>query len=178
MSIQGVHSLLTGLVLPIRPLARGGLRLLGALALLVVVAVFAPIAQSASAKAPPLATTVLDAQALEAPDYDAAQVAVIPRGSEVELTGGAAPGFLGVYYDGQVVWVPAQYLSLGVRPGIDTGVTVAETPLLDAPMRDASVLEIILEGEAVILTGASVDGYDAASHDGAGGWIDERDLSR
>jgi hypothetical protein len=45
-------------------------------------------------------------------------------------------------------------------------------------MRDASVLEIILEGEAVILTGANVDGYDAASHDGAGGWIDNRDLSR
>jgi len=177
MSIQGAHSLVTGFVLPIRSLARGGSRLLGALALLLVVAVFAPITQSASAKAPPLATTVLDAQALAAPD-DAAQVAVIPRGAEVELTGEAAPGFLGVYYDGQVVWVPAQYLSLGVRPGIDTGVTVAETPLLDAPMRDASELEIILEGEAVILTGASVDGYDAASHDGAGGWIDERDLSR
>jgi hypothetical protein len=45
-------------------------------------------------------------------------------------------------------------------------------------MRDASVLEFILEGEAVILTGANVDGYDAASYDGAGGWIDERDLSR
>jgi hypothetical protein len=30
----------------------------------------------------------------------------------------------------------------------------------------------------VILTGASVDGYDAAAHDGAGGWVDERDLSR
>jgi hypothetical protein len=57
-------------------------------------------------------------------------------------------------------------------------VTVADSPLLDAPMRDASVLEIILEGKAVILTGASVDGYDAASYDGAGGWIDERDLSR
>ena len=170
--------MVTGFVLPIRSLARGGSRLLGALALLLVVAVFAPITQSASAKAAPLATTVLDAQALAAPDYDAAQVAVIPRGAEVELTGEAAPGFLGVYYDGQVVWVPAQYLSLGVRPGIDTGVTVAETPLLDAPMRDASELEIILEGEAVILTGASVDGYDAASHDGTGGWLDERDLSR
>ena len=56
--------------------------------------------------------------------------------------------------------------------------TVADTPLLDAPMRDASVLEIFLEGQAVILTGASVDGYDAAAHEGTGGWIDERDLSR
>ena len=167
----------TRFVLPIRSVAHSGLRLFGALTLLVI-AVIAPTAQDASAKAPPLATTVLNADALAAPDYDAARVAVIPQGAEVELTGEAAPGFLGVYYDGQVVWVPAQYLSLGVRPGIDTGVTVADTPLLDAPMRDASVLEIIMEGEAVILTGANVDGYDAASHDGAGGWIDDRDLSR
>jgi hypothetical protein len=58
---------------------------------------------------------------------------VLPKGAEVELTGEAAPGFLGVYYDGQTVWVPAQYFSLGDRPGIDTR---------------------------------------------AGGWIDERDLSR
>jgi hypothetical protein len=178
MSIQGVHPLVTRFVLPICSLACGGLRRFCATALLLVVALCTPIAQNASAKAPPLATTVLSAEALEAPDYDAARVAMIPQGAEVELTGEAAPGFLRVYYDGQVVWVPAQYLSLGVRPGVDTGVTVADTPLLDAPMRDASVLEIILEGEAVILTGANVDGYDAASHDGTGGWLDERDLSR
>jgi hypothetical protein len=102
---------------------------------------------------------------------------VIPQGAEVELAGDAPPGFLRVYYDDQIVWVPAQYLSLGVRPGIDTGMTVADSPLLDAPVRDASVLEIILEREAVILTGANVDGCDAESNDGAGGWIDERDLS-
>jgi hypothetical protein len=170
--------LVTRFLRPIRSLAHGGLRLFIALILLFVIAVCAPIDQNVSAKAPPLATTVLTVEALAAPDYDAALVAVIPQGSEVELTGEAAPGFLSVYYDGQVVWVPMQYLSLGARPGIDTGVTVVETPLLDAPMRDASVLEIILEGEAVILTGANVDGYDAASHDGAGGWIDNRDLSR
>jgi hypothetical protein len=178
MSIQGAHLLVTRFMLPISSLAHGGLRLGGALALLLVVAILAPIAQIASAKAPPLATTVLNAEALAAPDYDAARVAVIPQGTEVEMTGEAAPGFLSVYYDGQVVWVPAQYLALGVRPGIDTAVTVADTPLLDAPMRDASVLEIIMEGEAVILTGAHVDGYNAASHDGTGGWLDERDLSR
>ncbi|HEX2280505.1 MAG TPA: hypothetical protein VHG52_01960 [Thermomicrobiales bacterium] len=83
-----------------------------------------------------------------------------------------------MYYDGEAVWVPVQYLSLGDRPGIDTATTATDTPLLDAPMSDASVLEIILEGQAVILTGATVDGYDAAAYDGTGGWIDERDLSR
>jgi len=170
--------LVTRFVLLTRSVARSGMRLFGGLALLLVVAIVALAVEDASAKAPPLATTVLDAEALAAPDYDAAPVALIPQGAEVELTGEAAPGFLSVYYDGQIVWVPAQYLSLGVRPGIDTGVTVADTPLLDAPMHDASVLEIIREGEAVILTGANVDGFDAASHEGAGGWIHERDLSR
>lgn len=169
--------MVTRLVLLTRSVAQTGMRLFGALALLLVV-IGAPTTQDASAKAPPLATTVLDAEALAAPEYDAPQIALIPQGAEVELTGEAAPGFLSVYYDGQVVWVPAQYLSLGVRPGIDTGVTIADTPLLDAPMQDASVLEIIREGEAVLLTGANVDGYDAASHDGAGGWIHDRDLSR
>lgn len=173
--------MLSRVVLPARSVARGGLRLCCALALPLVIAVFAPIAQNASAKAPPLATTVLNAEALLVPDYDAAPVAVIPQGTEVELTGGAAPGFpsfLGMYYDGEAVWVPTRYLALGVRPGIDTGITVADTPFLDAPMRDPSVLEIVLEGQAVILTGARVDGYDAASHEGTGGWINERDLPR
>ena len=178
VAIQGDRLLATRFVIPIHSLARRGWRPLAALVLAVVIAGSAPIAHNAAAKAPPLATTVLEAEALVAPGYDAAPVAVIPQGTEVELTGEAAPGFLGVYYDGQAVWVPAQNLSLGLRPGIDTGVTVTDTPLLDAPMREASELEIILKGQAVILTGARVDGYDAASHEGTGGWIDERDLSR
>ena len=178
MSIQGDHSLATRRVLCIHSLERAGLRPLCALAVALIVGVIAPIRHDASAKAPPLATAVLGTEALAAPDYEAASIAVIPQGTEVELTGDVAPGFLGVYYDGEAVWVPAQYLSLGDRPGIDTGVTVVDTPLLDAPMRGASVLEIILEGQAVILTGASIDGFDAAAHDGVGGWVDERDLSR
>jgi uncharacterized protein YraI len=115
-------------VLPIHSLAQVGLRLFGALALFLVGAVCAPTAQDASVKAPPLANTVLSAEALAAPDYGAEPVTVIPQGAEVELTGEAAPGFLSVYYDGQVFWVPAQYLSLGVRTGIDTAATVADTP--------------------------------------------------
>jgi hypothetical protein len=178
MSVRGDRPLASRFVMLIRSLPRGRSRPLCALVLALVFGACAPIAHDAAAKAPPQATIVLDAEALVAPGYDAAPVAVIPQGTDVELTGEAAPGFLGVYYDGQTIWVPAQYLSLGVRPGIDTGVTVADTPLLDAPMRDASVLEILREGQAVILTGASVDGYDAAAHEGTGGWIDERDLSR
>ena len=97
---------------------------------------------------------------------------------ELELSGEAAPGFPAVYYAVQVVWVPAEYLTMGVRPGIDTAVAVEDTPLLDAPAWEATVLETVLEGQAVIFSGVSVDGYDAASHDGASGWILARALTR
>ena len=79
-------------------------------------------------------------------------------------------------------WAPAHDLTLGVSPGIDTAQTATETPLLDAPLPDAGVVTMVPGGETVILTGAHVDGYDAASytdaasHDRAGGWIDAKDL--
>ena len=171
-----IHSMLP--VLPVHSRAHGWHRLLTALAVVLLALAGVTTRNDASAKAPPLATTVFDTEALAAPEYGAAPVTVIPRGAELELTGAAAPGFLAVYYDGQAVWVPAQYLSLGVRAGVDTAVAIEDTPLLDAPMREATIVETVLEGQTVILTGASVDGYDAASHEGAGGWILERALSR
>lgn len=147
-------------------------------ALILSLVALAALAPETAAKAPPLATTVLEVNALAAPDYSAAVVAVFPADAEVELTGNAAPGFLGVLYDGQEVFVPAQYLSLGTHPGIDTAVTVEDAPMLDAPMRDASVLTVVPEGQAVLITGATVDGYDAASYDGTGGWMNGKDLAR
>jgi hypothetical protein len=170
--------LVSRFVILIRSLARGQLNLLCTLVLAFLVGAFAPVAQEASAKAPSPATTVLDAEALEVPGDDTDPAAEIPQGADVELTGDAAPGFLAVYYDGEADWVPAQYLSLDDRPGIASGMTVADIPLLEPPMPEAFVREIILEGQAVILTGTSVYGYDAAPHDGPGGWIDARDLSQ
>jgi hypothetical protein len=143
----------------------------------VIVNVWLP-AGIALAKAAPLATTILDVEARAAPSWDAVVVMLLPAGTETELTGAVAPGFLAVYNDGEPVWVPAQYLALGVRPGVDTATAVQATPLLNAPMHDAEVLAMVPEGEAVILTGARLDGYDAASRDGVGGWIRERDLAR
>jgi hypothetical protein len=149
-----------------------------ALALALLMLVASTAARSASAKAPPLATTVFDVEGHAAPEPDSEVITVIPGGTEVELTGDAAPGLLALYDAGDVVWVPAQYLALSDRPGIDTAVAIQDTPLLDAPMGDARVLTIVPEGDAVILTGATVDGYDASSHEGLGGWINDRDLDR
>lgn len=134
--------------------------------------------QSALAKAPPLATMVVNGAVYAAPDIMDLPIGTIAADTQVELTGEAAPGFLAVYYGETVAWVPAQFLSISDRPGIDTAVTLIDTPLLEAPIRDAGVVVTIPQDSTVILTGASVNGYDAASHDGSGGWINDRHIAR
>jgi hypothetical protein len=174
MSIVGDRPLARRFVLPTRTQPQGVSHPLCALALILGACSLVP--HDTLANASPMATTMFDTEASATPGYDAAPIAVISQATAVELTDEAAPGYPGVYYDGQTDWVPAQYLSPRVRPGIDTGVTVADTSLLDAPAPDASVPDIILEGQAVLVTKASVDGYDAAAHDGTGSSITKRDL--
>jgi hypothetical protein len=54
--------------------------------------------------------------------------------------------------------------------------TAADTLLiLEARTLGATVR---LEGQAVTLTGASVDGFDVAAHGDSGGWIGKRELSK
>lgn len=167
---------------PISTLTRdAGRRLRGplvALALAVMLATLGPGALDALASAPPFATTTIDAGVYATPDFISEPIGTIPAGTDIEITGNAAPGFLEVYYGGGTAWVPSQYLSLGVRPGIDTAVTLRDTPLVDAPMPEGDVLAIVPADETVILTGASVNGYDAASHEGVGGWINAGDIAR
>jgi hypothetical protein len=147
-------------------------------ALTLIVLGFAAVLPGVAAKAPPHATAYVPVTLLTAPTYDADVVGEVPAGTELELTGEAAPDFIAVLYGDGVAWAPAHDLTLGVEPGIDTAVTAEQTPLLEAPMPDAGVVSMVPGGETVILTGAQVDGYDAASHERAGGWIDAMDLVR
>lgn len=150
--------------------------MLGAMTLIVLGFAVAP--PEAAAKAPPHATAYVPVTLMTAPTNDADTVGEVPAGTVLELTGEAAPDFIEVVFGDGVAWAPAHDLSLGVSPGIDTAVTSAQTPLLEAPMPDAGVVALVPGGETVILTGAQVDGYDAASHEQAGGWIDAMDLLR
>jgi hypothetical protein len=163
--------------LPARSGAPVTLRL-AAISLLLPAIFLACSAQRASAKAPAIVSVVFDAAVYASPDSNSPQIGGVTAGSEAELTGDAAPGFLAIYYDDGVGWVHSQDLSFGVRPGIDTAVTLTDTPLLAAPMPDADVVKMVPKGETVILTGAQVNGYDAASHKGAGGWINDRNIAR
>ena len=131
-----------------------------------------------AAKAPPHATTIVQTSVYATADRLGEQLGTITPGLELELTGEAAPGFLGVIYGGGEAWIPSTNLTTGVRPGIETALTYVDAPLLDAPRRDSGIVSYVPEGESVILTGASVDGFYAASYNGAGGWISGRDIAR
>jgi hypothetical protein len=134
--------------------------------------------QEVAAKAPPHATTLVTTGVYATPDLTGDQIGTADPGTQLELTGSAAPGFLGVVYGDGEAWIPSTNLTTGVRSGIETGLAVVETPLTDAPRRDSGIVSYVPEGESVILTGAAVDGFYAASYNGAGGWISGRDIAR
>ena len=143
-----------------------------------IVLTFAPTTLVALAEAPPLAVALGDAPVYAAPDLGSEQVGVVPAGAVVVLTGEVAPGFIGVVTDELGGWMPADRLSVSGRPGIETAVASTDTALREAPFPDAGVIQSVPEGEAVMLTGATVGVYDAASRNGAGGWIDRHDIVR
>lgn len=134
--------------------------------------------QDAAAKAPPHATTLVSTAVFASPDLTTDPIDTLGPGTELELTGRASPGFLGVVYGEGEAWIPSTNLTTGVRPGVETAMATVETALTDAPRRDSGIVTYVPEGESVILTGAAVDGYYAASYNGAGGWISGRDIAR
>jgi len=134
------------------------------LALILGIALVAP---AALAHAPAMATTSTDVALLAAPNAEAEVLATLPAGAEVELTGAADGEFLEVSSDGQLGWAAVH--SLDGR--IDTAPVVLDASLRAAPNEDGEILGAVQAGSTVILTGASVDGYLAASFAGTGGWL-------
>lgn len=157
-------------------------RLLRPIALMAMIAVVCALGQGnvqdVGAKAPPHATTLVTTGIFSTPDLTGDPIGTVGPGEELELTGDAAPGFIGVIYGEGEAWIPSTNLTTGVRPGIETALAVVDAPLTDAPRRDSGIVSYVPEGESVILTGASVDGFYAASYNGAGGWISGRDIAR
>jgi uncharacterized protein YraI len=135
-----------------------------ALALILAAVLASPVAH---AHAPALATVTADLVLLAAPSPEAAVLALLPAGTEVELTGAAEGGYLELTAQGQSGWAAAA----GLNGGIATAVIHVEASLYAAPNADGAVLGGVPAGSTVILTGAAVDGFVAASFAGIGGWL-------
>ena len=106
-----------------RPRSNARLNVFNALRRVVLVSFFAMVgvlgltgSPDMAAKAPPHATTLVTTGVFATPDLTSDQVGSIDPGAEVELTGNAAPGFLGVVYGEGEAWIPSTNLTTGVRP--------------------------------------------------------------
>ncbi|HYO29113.1 MAG TPA: SH3 domain-containing protein [Thermomicrobiales bacterium] len=104
------------------------------------------------------------------PDREAAVVAMIPTGDEVELTGEETGEFVGATWEGASGWIDAAYVS---RAGVSSlpqsadgtelaGVTATSIDALNLrsePSREGAVLTVVPTGTDLLLTGNRTDGY-------------------
>jgi hypothetical protein len=134
---------------------------------LVLISVALLASPAALADAPGLGTTTAAVALHEAPGGDAPVLAELSAGTEVELTGAAEGEFLEVTSGGLLGWMRVDSLD----GEIDTALVVVDASLRAAPNDDGAILGAVQAGRTVILTGASVDGYLAASFGGTGGWL-------
>ncbi len=134
-------------------------------------------AASTLAAPPPLATTRTETDLRAGPATTEASLAVIPAGTEVELTGEAGDGFVGVTYEGQRGWVAAADLRIGANRPVLLATATRNLPIRAAPCPDAKPLGTVPTGGVVILSGAAVGDFVAGSYRGVGGWIDAAGLS-
>jgi len=122
---------------------------------------------AASAHAPGLVQGSDELPLLAAPDPAAAVEATLPAGDEIELTGAAAGDFLEVVVGEGTAWVPVDLLD----GPLATADVWQDAPLRLVPNAGGELVATVPAGTTVILTGAAVDGYVAASWVGNGGWL-------
>lgn len=141
---------------------------------LVALSLFALSLIAGRAHAPGIAVAEFDLAVREAPAADGLVLTELPAGAEMELTGDASGEFVQVVAGGVTGWVEVSTIHAGQ---IDTAMTNALTQITDAPNDDGRLLTVVPAGSTVILTGAAVDVYLAASFDGTGGWLPAANLA-
>lgn len=152
-------------------------RFVAAIALSAVIGQTLPLAvATVGAEAPALATVRYDAPLLEAPDSGSDIIRMVSEGTDVEITGHNAIGYLMVIADGETGWMSADSLTISGAGPVSTAASPNGASIFSAPLPDASVLGEVPAGGVVIVTGAHVDIYVAGSYDGVGGWMIESDL--
>ncbi|HEU5432866.1 MAG TPA: SH3 domain-containing protein [Thermomicrobiales bacterium] len=147
-----------------------GVRALG-VALALALALLALPGRETLAEAPPLAIGPYAVQATNTPSPDSRVVADIPANTQVELTGRAAPGFIEIEWNGETAWIPAQYLEVSNKIGMNVATAATDLTILTAPNPSGDPRATVPAGGSIILTGARVNGYVAMSYNGTGGWV-------
>lgn len=143
------------------------------LVLLIAGAVSTIAPATAGARAPGIAVAEFDQPLLQTPNPASDVLLELAAGSEMELTGSAAGSYVQVLAGDVIGWVDVNLIHAGQ---ITTATTNAVTPITAEPNDAGQLLTIVPAGNTVILTGAQVDAYLAASYEGVGGWLPEANI--
>lgn len=140
-----------------------------------LVALSGPLAiQPALASAPPLATVTTSADLFATSDPASPVLTRLVAGAEVTLTGTAAGDLLEIIAGDYHGWIGVDDLDDG---RFDTAQLALDANLHGSARADGEILQQVPFGSTVTLTGASLDGYLAATYGGVGGWISAGALS-
>ncbi len=101
-----------------------------------------------------------------------AVIVVMPRGSEVILTGQSNNGYRSVSYNGQNGWASETYLAEEGTVPVPSGTatTIDRLNLRGGPDTSSTVLTVLPRGAVVTLTGQTTNGFRSVSWNGFTGW--------
>ncbi len=106
------------------------------------------------------------------PDVSASVITVMPRGSEVVLTGQESNGYQSVSWNGRNGWAYGEYLTIAGTLPVPSGTatTTDRLNLRSGPDASYTVQTVIPAGAQVALTGQATNGYHSVSWNGVVGW--------
>jgi uncharacterized protein YraI len=129
------------------------------------------------AEAPALAIALTELELRVGPGDHYPVLAIIPAGAETVLTGLAEDGYVQITSGQDTGWALAAHLDAGHRlGGIRLALATVDVAMRTEPSPAGSVRQIVPAGGCLIVTGAVVGEYTAASYNGLGGWVESAAL--
>jgi uncharacterized protein YraI len=130
------------------------------------------------AEAPALAIALTEVELRVGPGDHYPVLTVLPAGTETVLTGMAEDGYVQVTYGQDTGWAAAVHLDAGHRTnGLRLAMATVDVAMYTEPMPEGQVRQIVPAGGWLIVTGAVVGDYTAASYNGLGGWVESAALA-
>lgn len=142
-------------------------------ALVLAIALLLVSAPGLRAEAPAQAIAQTETELRVGPGDHYPVIAIIPSGAETFLTGLASDGYVQVTYQQSTGWAIAAHLDAGHQlGGIRLATATFDVAMRTEPSPEGQIRQIVPAGGCLIVTGAVVGDYTAASYNGLGGWVE------
>jgi uncharacterized protein YraI len=145
--------------------------------LVLALALLLTSAPGVRAEAPALAVALTELELRVGPGDHYPVLAVLPAGAETVLTGLAEDGYVQITSEQVTGWAVADHLDAGHRTdGVRLAMATVDVAMRTEPAPEGQVRQLVPIGGWLIVTGAVVGDYTAASYNGLGGWVESTAL--